>query len=326
MKQIEAHQGQNETPAKAGADSRVMVDTVARANLLSIHDKEGRKIFSGSPQQLMIFWKNKDYGQTDNIGGISGEDDKSIIRFGAVDGNGFVDRKRVSEIFEQLQNSLGVSDSRAKEKNELKTQEQAARQQDLAKVDELKKGLDGENVAEKTKEELLQEVKDRHKKLYFEKRHNLQDDAFLVAHGSNPENGEKLYDKVDGEVGMHFDAHGIAKVDQLGKLLQLLQTGIDQDRPFSSAPFELSSEMRGIGAGMGTAGGTAYKDGIAVLTSGYKEGLKQAGIKHVFLNDVYAAMKEPLQKLFPQYGVHLLSEQKKVLETEARAAEAKIKK
>lgn len=118
---------------------------------------------------------------------------------------------------------------------------------------------------------------------------------------------------------MLFDAHGISKGNQLEQLLKLLETGIDPSKPFYTAPFEVTAEMRSAGSVFGTSGGTAYKDGIAVVTSGFKQSIKKDGIKHVFLNDVYADMKKPLQELFPQYQVHLLSEQNAVLEKEAQA-------
>ena len=71
-----------------------------------------------------------------------------------------------------------------------------------------------------------------------------------------------------------------------------------------------------MGPALGTGGGTAYKDGLAVVTSGYNEELIKSGIKYVFINDVYKKLVEPLSKKFPQYNFHLLSEQKQVMEDE----------
>ena len=53
------------------------------------------------------------------------------------------------------------------------------------------------------------------------------------------------------------------------------------------------------------------------MTSGFDQKLGQNGIKHVFLNDVYQNLREPLAAAFPQYQIHLLSEQKPILEAEA---------
>lgn len=71
-----------------------------------------------------------------------------------------------------------------------------------------------------------------------------------------------------------------------------------------------------LGPALGTSGGTAYKGGIAVVTSGPNMELKRDGIKHVFINDIYKQLIEPLTKLYPQYSFHLLSEQKTVLEND----------
>jgi len=158
---------------------------------------------------------------------------------------------------------------------------------------------------------------------YFSRKkrgENVDDDLFLVANGINPETGEP-FDRVDGKIGLRYDAHGIAKTDQVNCLFTLLEKGIEPGKDFHTAPFEVPDDMRAaLGAAFGTAGGTAYKDGIAVVVSGYGGKLNEDGIKHVFVNDVYADIREPLQKLFPQYQVHLLSEQKHVLEGEATLA------
>ena len=157
---------------------------------------------------------------------------------------------------------------------------------------------------------------------YWKRRSSLSDDLFTVgkAHAKEDAEGNIIsWEPVSGEIGQHFDAHGIAKLDQLSTLMTLLDTGIDSSRAFYTAPFELPTEDKaGMGAGIGTGDGTAYKTGIAVLTSGYNEKLVTDGIKHVFVNDVYEEMLTPLRALYPQYNFHLLSEQKSVLESEVR--------
>ncbi len=150
------------------------------------------------------------------------------------------------------------------------------------------------------------------------KREGVWNDAFIVSNGMLPD-GTK-FEKIDGAIGRDFDAHGIAKTDQLDKLLALLNNGIDRSKPFFTAPFEIPDEERAaMGSAMGTSGGTAYKEGLAIVTSGYRESLTEGGIKHVFVNDVFRGLKDVLTKRFPQYQFHLLSEQKKVLEDEARS-------
>lgn len=152
-------------------------------------------------------------------------------------------------------------------------------------------------------------------KVYFARKNHLQEDLFCVAWGIDPDTEEKFFERVGGEVGRNFDAHGIAKTNQLENLLALLQSGIDYSRHFSAAPFEIRDEDRAAASAMGTAGGTAYKDGMAVVVSGYGKSLLENGIEYVFINDVYAEMVPHLQKLFPQYKIHLLSQQKEVLES-----------
>ena len=161
---------------------------------------------------------------------------------------------------------------------------------------------------------------DLHTQVYFTKRNTLNDDMFAVAHGIDPysEEPRRLYENISGDVGMHFDAHGINKGDQLGNLVALLRDGIDPTRAFYTAPFEVPDDMRAaLAAAMGTSGGTAYKGGIAVVTAGYDEKISTHGIKHVFVNDVYQELVPVLQQRFPNIQVHKLSDQKMVLEREA---------
>lgn len=169
------------------------------------------------------------------------------------------------------------------------------------------------------RDELRLQIQKEINAAYFSRKktgENIDDDLFMVGKGMHFETGEQ-FGLVGGEIGQHYDAHGIAKTDQLDKLLNLLDRGIDRNKDFHTAPFEVPDEVRaGMGAGLGTSGGTAKKDGIAVITGGYGKKLDRDGIKHVFVNDVYAAIKDPLQELYPQYQVHLLSEQKKILEGE----------
>lgn len=145
-------------------------------------------------------------------------------------------------------------------------------------------------------------------------RASFNDDAFMIANGINPETGERFME-VDGKIGKYYDAHGIAKLDQLNSLLKILKFGIEKDKSFYTAPFKIENENKAaMGAAMGTSGGEAYKDGIATITSGFKKTLLDDGIEHVFINDAYKDIKESLEKNFPQYKFHLLTEQKSVLE------------
>jgi hypothetical protein len=136
-------------------------------------------------------------------------------------------------------------------------------------------------------------------------------------HMSSREEIEKLCE--------HFDAHGISKSDyhtMFTSLVSLLRDGVDYTRTFYSAPFDITSEKRaGLGAGLGTAGGTAVKDGLAVVTAGYDEKFcaeNQTKIKHVFINDVFVDLVPVLEKMFPQVAIHRLSEHPVVFKSEEK--------
>lgn len=285
------------------------LDKIFNLSEVKVYNQDGKSIFNGTPEQLMIFWKNKDYGNIGNIGGITDGEGKSVFRFGALDGRGFINRGHIESIFNSMESRLNQKGINFNDKSQIGVvlEQRSLRDSNL----EISKELSTED-----KEKLLQDIKKIVSDTYFSRRINLYFDLDLVAKGIYPDT-LKPFEKVSGEIGESFDAHGISKNDQLNRFLELLEKGIDPDRPFFTAPFEVSKEKgAALGAGLGTAGGTAYKDGIAVVTSGYKEKLSENGIKHVFINDVYANLKEPISQLFPNYQVHLLSEQKKVMEAE----------
>ncbi|MFA5020797.1 MAG: hypothetical protein WC517_01915 [Patescibacteria group bacterium] len=171
------------------------------------------------------------------------------------------------------------------------------------------------------KARLVEDIKQKYNDIGLKKRMTLRDEMFMVGQGINPENDE-IFQTVDGTIGINYDAHGVAKSQQLNQLLNLLDNGISKGHDFYTAPFEVPADIKaGLASALGTGGGTAYKDGLAVLTSGYKEKIQDNGIKHVFINDVFSDLKGPLQKTYPQYQFHLLSEQKTILEGEAAKAD-----
>ncbi len=101
----EKQQPKVESPENVEIEQQVKgsLDTVSDSGIVKVYDRSGKFVFSGNPDQLMIFWKNKDYGTVEDIGGISDEDGKSIFRFGPGDGRGFTDRKRIEGLFQQLE-------------------------------------------------------------------------------------------------------------------------------------------------------------------------------------------------------------------------------
>jgi len=114
-----------------------------------------------------------------------------------------------------------------------------------------------DEIAESDKEKLLQTIRDKFNQIGFSYKktgRSLQDALFAVGR-AHLTLEDKPYEVIKGEIGQYFDAHGIAKFDQLNSLLQLLENGIDPERPFHTAPFEVLDEDRaGLGAGLGTAG------------------------------------------------------------------------
>ncbi|MBP3730317.1 MAG: hypothetical protein J6I40_02460, partial [Mailhella sp.] len=134
---------------------------------------------------------------------------------------------------------------------------------------------------------------------------------------------ELLYDgrMVDGELGQHYDAHGISKggiTDQFNKLLDILANGFDTSRDLHTAPFEITDEMRAaLGAALGTSGGTAYRNGLATFVSRY-DGKVADGIGVVFIADRAASIIEPLRKAFPNIRFEKMSDNARVLQEMAQ--------
>lgn len=112
----------------------------------------------------------------------------------------------------------------------------------------------------------------------------------------NPDNA------IDWQIGEQFDAHGIAKDSvprQFDQLIFLLDNGIDSSRNFHTAPLEKSPDKAGMGAGIGTAGGTAYKDGCFILLGDPGKQISESGIKNVLVNDTYYDAIDRLSQAYP---------------------------
>ena len=112
----EKQQPKTESPENVEFEQQIKgsLDTVSDSGIVKVYDGSGKFVFSGNPDQLMIFWKNRDYGSIEDVGGISDEEGKSIFRFGPADGRGFTDRKRIEGLFQQLESKV-VSKKRAAE-------------------------------------------------------------------------------------------------------------------------------------------------------------------------------------------------------------------
>ncbi len=193
-------------------------------------------------------------------------------------------------------------------------------QKDQGRIAELRGQLGAPKTEQSRTESTQVELQQMFNEIWRGKRNSLTDSLFEVSKGhlEDEQGNEREYELVSSDVGEYFNAHGIAKGpygEQFKALLNLLNHGIDESRNFYTAPFKAPE-----GAGGATADGSAYKDGIAVLSSGFGEGLSKDGIKHVFINDTLGSMVKPLQAAYPQYQFHLLSEQKDVLEKEVKEA------
>ena len=116
-------------------------------------------------------------------------------------------------------------------------------------------------------------------------------------------NTDLMIQAIDWQIGQRFDSHGIAKAsipEQFNQLLNLLNNGIDPDKPFYTAPLEVNPDDKaGIGAGLGTAGGTSYKDGSFVLLGKPDNPITESGFCGVIVNDAYYEAIERLSEAFP---------------------------
>lgn len=179
-----------------------------------------------------------------------------------------------------------------------------------------------QNNNKPTHQETLHLLTTAYNRICMSRRYTLRDDMLIAGRvGEYIDEGGKVtsWELVDDNVGKHFDAHGISKTHELTNLLDILTHGIDKSRPFYSAPFDIPADEKYVlGAGLGTSGGTAYKDGLAILVSRYDGSLTTDGISAVFINDVFGGLIPILRQAFPQYRFYPLSEQKRILETEAR--------
>ena len=87
-----------------------LLDKLSDSKFVKVYDKSGRAVFSGNLDQLILFWKNNDFGEDENIGSIEDENGENIFRFGPVDGLNCIDKKRIKEIFQQLESKIAGKD------------------------------------------------------------------------------------------------------------------------------------------------------------------------------------------------------------------------
>ena len=97
-----------------------LLDKLSDSKFVKVYDKSGRAVFSGNLDSVISFWKNSNFGENEDIGDIEGENGENIFRFGPVDGPHCIDRKRIKEIFQQLESRTSKKNAEIfKKKNEL---------------------------------------------------------------------------------------------------------------------------------------------------------------------------------------------------------------
>lgn len=168
------------------------------------------------------------------------------------------------------------------------------------KIEEIRKSLE---VGQSLKAEIVE--KKKAKPLTEEEIEEMKKSALREERkqGMADINMDLRWNSVDWEIGQRFDAHGLAKMGlstQLDQLLELLGKGIDPSREFHTAPLEVDPKnTKGAGAGLGTGGGSAYKNGSFIVLSEIDSSLKKGGIKYVAVNDAYYDAVPRLQEVFP---------------------------
>lgn len=102
---------------------------------------------------------------------------------------------------------------------------------------------------------------------------------------------------IDPSIGERFDAHGIAKGDQLNALLNLLDNGVDRGRPFHTLPLRRSDDKEHASAGMGAT--APYDEGGFMVVSNADSSLTGSGIALVVTNYQYREAATLLARRYP---------------------------
>lgn len=128
-------------------------------------------------------------------------------------------------------------------------------------------------------------------------KQQITNDMFLYANTITipPETGEKI------------DAHGIAKgtlQDQVQSLQNILENGFNKENPLHTAPLVIGNPENRIwlGAGLGTGGGEALRDGAFILISKPGKKLKEQGIFAILVNPAIEEIIPNLQMAYPKHS------------------------
>ena len=69
---------------------------------IQIYSREGKYLFQGCLNDCIVAWKSGSFDDPIHLGGIADRFGESIIRFGPGDDHGFVDRRWIQPLFEDL--------------------------------------------------------------------------------------------------------------------------------------------------------------------------------------------------------------------------------
>lgn len=148
-----------------------------------------------------------------------------------------------------------------------------------------------------------EQIKDIASSIYFRRdsdgelvRNDLGDDMFIA--------GKSAQGQTDGNIGKHFDAHGITKgtvAENIEILNSILTRGLDPNRVFHTAPWSIPNEDRAdVGAALGTSSGEAYSDKEFVLVGDYDKKIKTKNdIKIVAVNVSVYPHIDTFRRAFP---------------------------
>ena len=102
-------------------------------------------------------------------------------------------------------------------------------------------------------------------------------------------------DHLPKEVGLGYDAHGIAgKQDPVAELDQLLKNGIQADRPFYTMSLVTSNEAAGaLGADR------PFTTGGLIVVSDYGKKLRESGIAYVLVGEEYSRAIDLFRGRYP---------------------------
>lgn len=78
------------------------VNAVRGLPTIKLYNRSGNRFFTGDLAQLLSFWNARQHDLATALGEITDERGNALIRFGPVDGRGFIARSRIPDVFYRL--------------------------------------------------------------------------------------------------------------------------------------------------------------------------------------------------------------------------------